>query len=326
MSSLENTSKTIILDSMKKIAILGSTGYVGRSLLRELFLEKENYELFLFYRSKKTLYSCIADMEKKTKYNALPLRNFKQGEYDIVLNCTGVSSNPDTQKNPYELFKVAEEVDSLIINNLFLHPKTLYINISSGVVYGDNFKTSVTEETTTTLPSGFLKIGEPYAITKINAEAKHRALSTFNIVDIRVFGFFGSLVNTNSPFLMSEIVKAILEKSVFITNKDNIVRDYVNAKDIIALIKRIAKKKKINDYFDIYSKKPISKFDLIEALSKKYTMSYKVNQVMPNTQKIITKSSYFSRSKKATKLLGYKPTQTSLEAIITELDLLFPKK
>lgn len=326
MSSLENLSKTIILGPMKKVAVLGSTGYIGRSLLREFFLEKEDYELFLFHRSKRNLDSCIVAMEKKAKYTVSPLRNFKQGEYDIIINCTGVSSNPDTQKNPYELFKVAEEVDSLIINNLFRYPKTLYINISSGVVYGDNFKTSVTEETTTTLPSGFLKIGEPYAITKINAEAKHRTLSTFNIVDIRVFGFFGSLVNTNSPFLMSEIVKAILEKSVFVTNKDNIIRDYVNAKDIVALIKLIANKKKINDYFDIYSKKPISKFDLIDALSKKYSMNYSVSQTPPNTQKIITKNSYFSRSKKATKILGYKPAQTSLEAITTELDLLFSKK
>ena len=305
---------------MKKIAILGVTGYVGRSLLREFFLENKKHKLFLFSRSKEKLHTHIPEVPKKVEYSIHSYEEFHKEEYDVIINCTGVSSNPDTQKNPYELFKVAEDVDNLIIEYLYRHATALYINISSGVVYGNNFEKSVDEKSITTLPPGFSQGGEPYAITKINAEAKHRALSMFNIVDIRVFGFFGSLVDTDSPFLMSEIVKSLRDKKVFITNKSNIIRDYVSAQDLLVFIKCIIKKGTMNDYFDIYSKKPISKFELLEALTKKYKLVYAVTKEKAIGRKIIAKNAYFSKSKKATKILDYKPERTSLQAILGELE------
>lgn len=303
---------------MKKIAILGATGYVGRSLVREFFLEKKSYHLSLFSRSKEKLHTHISEAPKKVEYVVCSYDDFHKGEYDVIINCTGISSSPNVQKNPFELFKVTEEVDSLVISYLQHHKKTLYVNISSGVVYGENFETSVTEKSKTILPAGFFEGGESYAITKINAEAKHRALTTYNIVDIRVFGFFSALVDVDSPFLMSEIVKSLHNKKVFVTNKDDIIRDYVTACDLLALITLIMKKTTINDYFDIYSKKPISKFALLQALTKKYKLAHVVTTPKTKT-KMITKNAYFSKSKKATTVLGYRPERTSLEGILSEL-------
>lgn len=304
---------------MKKIAILGATGYVGRSLVHEFFLEKKSYRFFLFSRSKEKLHTHIPEVSKKVEYSIHSFDEFLNGEYNVIINCTGISSSPNVQKNPFELFKVTEEVDTLIIDYLYQNPQAVYINISSGVVYGENFEKSVDEKSKTILPAGFFEGGESYAITKINAEAKHRAFSMFNIVDIRVFGFFSSLVDVDSPFLMSEIVKSLRDKKVFVTNKDDIIRDYVTAQDLLSFITLIIKKTKINDYFDIYSKKPISKFALLQALAKKYTLVYVVSRSKTKT-KTIAKSSYFSKSKKATKILGYKPERTSLEGILFELD------
>lgn len=310
---------------MKKIALLGATGYVGRSLLREFFIDDtKTYHLFLFSRSKEKLYTHIPEIPKKIGYSIHSLDEWNKETYDVIINCTGVSSNPNSQKNPYELFKVAEEIDTLIIDYIHKHPRCIYINISSGVVYGDNFEKSVNEKTNTILPAGFSQGGEAYAVTKINAEAKHRALSNFNIVDIRIFGFFGSLVDVDSPFLMSEIVKSIKDKHVFLTNKDDIIRDYIIAKDLLELVCLVMKEKKINDYFDIYSKKPISKFALLDALAKKYALIYVIFKPQTTSQKIIIKKSYYSRSKKATDMLGYKPTRTSLESILYELSRVFP--
>jgi nucleoside-diphosphate-sugar epimerase len=306
---------------MKKIAILGATGYVGRSLVREFFLEKKSYHLSLFSRSKEKLHTHIPETPKKVEYSAHSYDDFHKGEYDVIINCTGISSSPNVQKNPFELFKVTEEVDSLVIDYLHHNPKALYVNISSGVVYGENFETSVTEKSKTILPAGFFEGGESYAITKINAEAKHRALSAYNIVDIRVFGFFGALVDVDSPFLMSEIVKSLRDKKVFVTNKDDIIRDYVTACDLLTLITLVMKKTTINDYFDIYSKKPISKFALLKALTKKYKLDYTITVPTAKT-KMIAKNAYFSKSKKATTVLGYKPERTSLDGILSELDRL----
>ena len=306
---------------MKKIAILGATGYVGRSLLREFFLGHKKQELVVFTRSIDKINEFLKVMPKKVEYSVCLLEQFQQGQYDVIINCTGISSSPDVAKNPFELFQVTEEVDSLVINYLHKHPKALYINISSGVVYGENFEKSVDEKSKTILPAGFFQGGESYAITKINAEAKHRSLFMFNIVDIRVFGFFGSLVDVGSPFLMSAIVKSLQDKKTFMTHKDDIIRDYVIAEDLLSLISLIIKKNKINDYFDIYSKKPISKFELLKALTKKYNLPYTVSKQKGGI-KMIAKKMYFSKSKKATTVLGYKPKRTSLEAILFELDKL----
>lgn len=303
---------------MKKIAILGVTGYIGRSLLQEFLLEKKPYHLHLFSRSQEKVKLYIKETPKKVTYSIHSFDEFNKGEYDTIINCTGISSDPHAQKTPYEFFKVTEEMDSLIIAYLQQHPKTLYINLSSGVTYGENFEKSVNEKTDTVLPAGFMNGGEAYAVAKINAEAKHRALPQYNIVDIRVFGFYGALVDVESPFLMSEITKSIRDKKVFITNKSNIIRDYITAEDLVVFILLIMKKAKINDYFDIYSKKPISKFDLVHALVKKYKLEYVITKQSMHT-KIINKNSYFSKSKKATKMLGYKPKYSSLEGILNEL-------
>lgn len=307
---------------MKKIAILGVTGYIGRSLLREFFLEKKNYHLALFSREKEKIHAHIKEVPKKVEYSVHSFDEFEVGEYDVIINCTGISSNPHALKNPYEFFRVTDEVDSIIIKYLQHHKNALYINLSSGVIYGDSFGNSVTEKSDTVLPAGFFDGGGSYAIAKIHAEAKHRALPLLSIVDIRVFGFFGSLVDADSPFLMSEITKSIRDKKLFVTNKHDITRDYITARDLLAFVLLVIKKNKINDYFDIYSKKPISKFALIKALTKKYGLEYVITPQKTKAHTMTLKNSYFSTSKKATKILGYTPQYTSLEGIIAELQRL----
>ena len=307
---------------MKKIAILGATGYIGRSLVREFFLENKNYSLFLFSRSYEKLRTHITEMPKKVEYSIHSYDEFHKGKYDVIINCTGVSSGSSFHKDPFEIFKVTEEVDSMVIEYLRNHQKALYINMSSGAVYGNNFETSVTEKSTTILPSGFFEGGEAYAIAKIYAEAKHRALPMYNIVDIRVFGFFGALLDIDSPFLMSEITKCILHKKVFVTGEDDIIRDYVTSKDLLAFITLVMKKTTINDYFDIYSKKPISKLALLQALTKKCNLTYEISKKKMGAQKTAPKNVYFSKSKKATTLLGYKPEQTALQGIFSEIERL----
>jgi nucleoside-diphosphate-sugar epimerase len=304
---------------MKKIAILGATGYIGRSLVREFFFEKKDHHLFLFSRSTEKLYTHILEVPKNIEYSVHSYETFNKGEYDVIINCVGVSSSLILQKNPYEVFTVTEEVDSLVIEYLHHHPKALYINMSSGAVYGSNFESAVTEKSTSILSSGFCERGEFYAIAKINAEAKHRALSNYNIVDMRVFGFFGSLVDVDSPFLLSEIVKSIADKKVFITEQDDIIRDYITAKDLLAFIKLIIKKNKINDYFDICSKKSISKFTLLQALTKKYGLVYEVHEKKGKLKNSTQKNFYSSKSKKAKKVLGFEPSLSSLDGIISEL-------
>jgi hypothetical protein len=100
---------------------------------------------------------------------------------------------------------VTEKFDNLIIRYLEKHPGTLYINLSSGAVYGKKIEKPLEITSPSIIDINRLDSGDYYAIAKLNAEAKHRALSNFNIADIRVF-FFQPLYRFVIGFLMGDII------------------------------------------------------------------------------------------------------------------------
>ena len=74
----------------------------------------------------------------------------------------------------------------------------------------------------------------------------------------------------------------------------------------------------INDYFDVYSKNPVSKFELLEYFKNKYGLKYKVVKNIQSNRLIASRDIYFTNNKKAKKI-GYSPKYTSLEGINSEL-------
>lgn len=309
---------------MKNIAILGVTGYIGKSLLAEFFLEKNNNKLFLFSRSEIKIKNLLNNNFNESDFRVCSLVEFNKFNYDVVINFAGMGDPSDLKKDPKNIFKVTEEVDNMVISYLEKKPKTLYINLSSGAVYGDNFNKPINEKTRTILNINNLKISEYYSVAKINAEAKHRSMSNLNIADLRVFAFFSRFVDINAGFLMSEVVDCIKNKKVFQTNNTNIVRDYVSPSDLFSLIKLIIEKGNINESFDVYSLKSISKFQLLSFLEKKYGLKYEIKESLSKDNKIISKNIYYSKNQKA-KDLGYKPLLSSIKCIENEVDIFLKK-
>lgn len=303
---------------MKKIALLGVTGYIGRSLLHEFFDEKDKFQLFLFSRSRDKIKDVIEDKPKHHDIKLCSLSEFNLFDYDVVINCTGIKSLLLLKENPADVFKVTEEIDDMVIGHLEKNPKSLYINISSGAVYGENFKKAVDSETKAVLNINNIDASGCYAIAKINSEAKHRALLNLSIVDLRVFSFFSRFSDVSPIFLMSEIVDCIKNKKNFKTNDENIVRDYITPKDLFSLIKKVIKKQKINDFFDVYSLKPVSKFTLLSFLEKKYGLKYSINK-SSSKKNVPSKKVYFSKNMKAS-AIGYKPRFASIGGIEFEID------
>lgn len=298
---------------MKKIAILGATGYIGKSLLQEFYAKENEFSLSLFSRSKAKIASLAKKAPRGFNVTVCSYDEFHNGIYDVIINCTGIGDPLILKKSPVDIFKVTEEMDALVIAYLHKKPKTLYINLSSGAVYGDNFKKSITYETRSILNVNNLSISEYYSIAKINSEAKHRALSHLTIVDIRVFSFFSGSVDIDAGFMVSEIIKCIKHKKVFETNEDNIVRDYVIPKDLFLLICAIMNTGGVNDAFDVYSKKPITKFDTLDFFRKKYGLAYHLKKGS-KTNISMLKKTYFSKNKKAERI-GYSPVFTSLAGL-----------
>lgn len=302
---------------MKKVAILGATGYIGRSLIPEFISSKSNYSLTLFSRAKGDMYTSLR--ASKDSISIHTYDKFFEGKYDVILNCTGIGDPKKVKKNPSEIFFVTESIDALVIEYLEKHPKTLYINLSSGAVYGNVFMKEINEKTGISISSD---LKDTYSIAKINAEAKHRALKGYNIVDLRIFSFFSRFLDTNVNFLMSEIVHCLKTKKLFLTSNEDIMRDYITPKDLFSLLELVMKKRKINTFFDVYSKKPISKFELLSFLQKKYEFHYKVTTTGPAST---VKNNYYSKNKKA-KSIGYTPSFSSLKGIEYELNQLLKKQ
>ena len=305
---------------MKKIAIIGATGYIGRSIVQELLSGKVSFELFLFSRSEAKLKSSVSNLPIRGRVTLGGLSTFDTKKYDVIINCSGVGDPGVLKKDPAYVFAVTEEMDNLILGYLEKNKKTLYINLSSGAVYGNNVQAPVAEGTSSVVTMKHLSPYEYYAIAKINSEAKHRSLKTYNIVDIRIFSFFSSLLDVDSSFLMSEITGSLRDKKVFITNEEDIIRDYITPKDLVTFLRLVIKKHSLNDFFDIYSKAPVSKLKLISSLKKKFGLEYVVTK-RTNSKGAVSssKKAYYPKSKKAEKVLGYAPTFTSLEGIEFEL-------
>ena len=310
---------------MQKIAILGVTGYIGKSLLQEFFVSKNKYQLFLFSRSKSKIKNTIDDLVSVSDFSIHSYDEFYSYEYDVVINCTGVGYPSVLKEDPYSIFKITEEIDTMVLEYLVKRPKTMYINLSSGAVYGDNFKQPSTEKTNTILHVNALSPQEYYAVTKINAEAKHRSMAHLYIVDIRVFAFFSRFLDTKVEFLMSEIVACLQSGKIFKTSKENIIRDYVIPQELFSLIRLLMKKRKINDFFDLYSLKPVSKLKLLEALKKKFGLQYSFFQNQDVNTNTISKKIYYSKNKKA-ESIGYIPKFTSLQGIEYEIEKLLTNR
>lgn len=304
---------------MKRVAILGATGYVGKSLAFE-FLEEEEVELFLFSRSMEKLedsFKSIKLLDRKRHF-LYKITEFNDFNYDAVINCAGTSDSMIIQKDPQSFLMGVEQTDDMVIDHIKKNIQTFYINISSGAVSLPNIADASLLDLPLILKSEKLTAQQYYGYSKRVIEAKHRALTTLTIIDIRLFSFFSQFVDVSSRFLMSEIVCSLREGKVFETNDDDIVRDYVCPKDFKSLILLLLSKGHTNDAFDVGSLAPLSKFHLLNILHEKYGLVYKVRRT--EVAKVSLSSSIYSGHLKKAKKLGYSPEFDSISGILYEMD------
>ncbi len=309
----------MVSSTKSKIAILGATGYIGKSLAFE-FAQNYDFELVLFSREINKLAKIMetTQVSLPNRFSLRELKNFNDDEYDVVINATGIGNTALQRENPSLIFLLTEEIDNLIIDYLHKKPDTKYINLSSGAVFGSGFTQAITETTPSSININALKAAEYYSVAKLNAEAKHRALVGLQIVDLRVYAFFSCFVDTKTEFLMSEIVSCLKNKSVFKTSPIDIVRDYITPKDLANLIDCVIKATPLNDAFDVYSLGSVTKFELLSYISNTYGLLYEVGDAA-GIKAGFSKNVYLSENKKA-ESLGYVPTFSSLTGIGNELE------
>jgi len=298
--------------SKLNVAILGCTGHIGKNLMY-YFGREETFELFLFSRDKRRISNSIQHCEIRGSVSSRTYDEFSKLDYDVIINCIGISDPAKIESEEKIIMKLTEDFDQLILDYLKNNSDVKLINFSSGAVYGEEINSPINDTTPFSLNAH-----SQYAIAKIQSETRHRNLAEFNIIDLRLFSFFSKFMDLNTRFLISEIISSINQKKKFITNEFDFYRDYIHPKDLFSLLKKCIDKNTINDVFDLYSKKPIGKFELLDSLRDNFGLQY---QVVPNSgfsSPTGFKENYYSKSRKA-KLLGYEPQYSSIETIVNEM-------
>jgi len=300
-----------------KISILGARGQIARSLISLYVQKNELSNLALYSRAPEAL---MSEIKGARVYRS---QDFSIHDHDVIINCIGMSNLKGSKNSGAEIFRIHETWDNFILEYLKRNEKVLYINMSSGAVYGKDFQNPIDEKSC--LLNGITEISpsDNYAVSKLNSEAKHRSYAKLSIVDLRIFSYISKFIDFNSNFLISEIMAAVKNKKVFITDDRNIFRDYIHPEDMIQIIDLIIKRWKedgfINGVFDIYSKNPVTKIDMLQGISEKFNLKYEIKTgTNVNSSPTGFKMNYYSINWKLKKL-GYKPRYSSLKAILKVL-------
>jgi nucleoside-diphosphate-sugar epimerase len=303
-----------------KFAILGSSSHIAKNIIVYL-LKRGAGDIHLFTRSVDSVSSFLVDADNPCETSVFVhdgYANFNSRPYDVIINCVGVGTLQKLHFDFSQYFTVGEEFDNLVINHLLtVCPSALYICFSSGSVYGRDHAGPVDENTCNSISVNHVMREDYYGITRLYAEAKHRALQELNIVDLRIFSFFSRYIDLTDGYFITEILAAILNDTTLITDNSDMVRDYLHPEDLMAMIETCLKTGRINAAYDVVSVWPASKADILELFSREYGLKYEVCDTFSHISATGSKNYYTSRYGAAT-ALGYVPQFASLETLRSE--------
>ena len=300
----------------KRIALIGATSHIAKGIIAG-FSSRQEAALLLYARAPERVSDFLAASGGNSSAEVFPLTSFGSQPCDVIINCIGIGDPGKLKREPASIFTLTADWDSLVLDTLQRQPDTLYVNFSSGAVYGTDFSQPVNETSSALFSPNALHAEEFYGIAKLHSEARHRALAHLNIVDLRVFGYFSRYIDLETRYLLTEIINCLKSGTELLTTADNIIRDYVHPGDLAALVERCIDRRRLNDVFDVYSLQPVAKFEVLDYFAARYGLRYRVAGecgVMTATGK---KAHYYSCSRRAADL-GYQPAYSSLECIRTE--------
>jgi len=300
---------------MMRIAILGATSQIARDLIIS-FAEAGGNHLYLFARRTGEVEAWLAANGMAGRYPVGGFSGFGKQEFDAVINFVGAGDPAQISKMGGEIFDVTLRFDQMVLDYLKSHPQCRYLFLSSGAVYGSNFAEPATLETAATIKINQLSPHEWYGVAKLHAECRHRAHPDLHIIDIRVFNYFSRTQDINARFLITDMLRAIRDKTILKTSSDYIVRDYLHPSDFYRLVVALLSAPAANAVVDCYSKAPIDKPSLLRAMQDEFGLRYEVAESVA-VNATGGKPHYYSTNKCAAEF-GYIPRWSSLEGLMME--------
>ncbi len=307
-----------------RIAILGATSQIAKDLVQS-FCAQSSHELVLYARRPEVVSQWLASVGLVGRYAVADFAAFSSDEqFDAILNFVGVGNPAQAAAMGASIFDVTLKYDEMALGYVRQHPDCRYIFLSSGAAYGASFDEPVNEKTKATIAINNLQPQDWYAVAKLHAECRHRSLPHLPIVDIRVFNYFSHTQDMEARFLITDILRAIRDKTVLQTSSDYIVRDFLHPADFYQLISVLLVAPATNTVVDGYSKAPIDKPTLLAVMQEKFGLQYEILQAAVSINATGGKPHYYSLNTRAANF-EFQPTWTSLESIVKEMQIILQR-
>ena len=306
------------------IAILGASSQIAKDLIISFSLNRNN-TMHLFARRPKDFTEWMKCISLAGNYQVDDFSVFGTQEFDVIINFVGTGNPSKTAEMGSAIFDVTLQFDELALRYIRQHPACRYIFLSSGAAYGSNFDLHVGIGSKAAIAINDLQPNDWYGVAKLHAECRHRSFPHLPIVDIRIFNYFSHTQDMDARFLITDIMRSIRDQTILKTSSEIMVRDYITPKDFYSIINAILDSPPKNDAIDCYSKSPIEKSILLEAMKEEFGLQYEYAENAEGINSTGRKPYYYSLNKRAS-LFGYQPSLTSLEGIIYEAKNIFGSK
>jgi nucleoside-diphosphate-sugar epimerase len=301
---------------MERIAILGASSLIAQDLILS-FARAGHPGLLLYGRNPSALRTWLD--AHGLAYPVADYGAYGREPHDAVLNFVGVGDPRRAAQMGGSILGVTQEFDDLALRDLRDHPQRRYIFLSSGAAYASGFEEPAGPDTRTAFAPNALGPQDWYALAKLHAECKHRALPDLAITDLRVFNYVSRRQDLEARFFITDILRSIRAGDVLKTSPGTMVRDYLHPDDFYQLVTRVLAAPPSNQALDCYSAAPVDKAALLDAMARNYGLRYEVTQAPAGVNATGAKPHYYSLDRRAGGL-GYVPAHTSLEGICIEAD------
>jgi nucleoside-diphosphate-sugar epimerase len=298
-----------------RIAILGATSQIARDLIVSFSNTEE--QLHLFARRTDEVRKWLTSVGISNCYPVEEFTEFAKQEFDAVINFVGVGNPVQTVTMGNSIFSVTSHFDEMALDYLRAHPACRYLFLSSGAAYGSSFREPANRDTPAVVEINNLAPYEWYGVAKLHAECRHRAQHELSIIDIRVFNYFSRTQDISARFLITDILRAIRDKTVLKTSPEHIVRDFLHPSDFYQLVKSLLSAPATNAAVDCYTLEPIEKQVLLIAMQEQFGLRHVITEATATVNATGAKPHYYSLNRRAADF-GYTPTLTSLEGVLRE--------
>lgn len=307
-----------------RIALLGATSQIAKDLIVS-FAAKTEHELVLFARRPEVSRLWLSSIGLENRYGVSNFEAFSNDDhFDAILNFVGAASPLQALAVGASIFDTTLTFDAIALSYQIAHPACRYVFLSSGAAYGSKFDNPVDIESSAVISINNLLPEDWYAVSKLHAESRHRALAHLPIVDVRIFSYVSSTQDISARFFITDILRSIKNGEKLSVSKENIVRDYIGPDDLFKLLLLIISSDATNDVVDCYTLSPIDKLTLLGSMENRFGLIYDIdNSTSINATGI--KINYFSKSRRAA-LFGYEPSKTSLETVCEQVSLALDHK